>query len=71
MSAAVAGTTFRPTPSYTTLRDVTPGQLSRGNREGKKPRQSGRSLTFVDASAHPCDRSPAQQSPSKWLNSLL
>jgi len=23
MSAAVAGTTFRPTPSYTTLRDVT------------------------------------------------
>ena len=25
MSAAVAGTTFRPTPSYTTLRDVTPG----------------------------------------------
>jgi len=24
MSAAVAGTTFRPTPSYTTLRDVTP-----------------------------------------------
>ena len=25
MSAAVAGTTFRPTPSYTTLRDVTAG----------------------------------------------
>jgi hypothetical protein len=24
MSAAVAGTTFRPTRSYTTLRDVTP-----------------------------------------------
>ena len=23
MSAAVAGTTFRPTPTYTTLRDVT------------------------------------------------
>jgi len=28
MSAAVAGTTFRPTPSYTTLRDVTAGTFA-------------------------------------------
>jgi hypothetical protein len=27
MSAAVAGTTFRPTRSYTTLRDVTHGHI--------------------------------------------
>jgi hypothetical protein len=29
MSATVAGTTFRPTPSYTTLRDATPEQIER------------------------------------------
>jgi hypothetical protein len=34
-------------------------------------RQSGRSLTFVDASAHADERSLRQQVPANGFNSLL
>jgi hypothetical protein len=51
MSATVAGTTsatpFRPNPTYTTLRDVTHGQLCGRDERGNKHASETRSASLA------------------------
>jgi hypothetical protein len=55
----------RPTLLRTTPSSWGPATRSRRNAGGMNRRQSGRWLTFVDASTHARDRSVSRKSPSK------